>query len=333
MAAGHSPAPADRPAGYARPFSLLRDLGPVLRLIEQAFGEEGREERLAGFDLLALRLAAPLLSLLGRLVPPIRDLFAGVVWEDHGQIVGNVTLSRVAGDRQRWMLGNVAVDAAYRRRGIARQLTLAALREIERRGGELVLLDVRADNEPAYALYRSLGFHPIDRLVELRHPPLSSPPPWPPLARLLRPREWRALWWLYHEATPVTVQRYLPVLQQQVLASALAAGLGVLGRPLLGHSSRIVVIAEGRSLAAAAEIELHGGERPHRARLVVHPFARGRVEEQLVTAVLALAARPRAALRAETRADQTALIAALERAGFQPSRVLDRLVLTLGSAA
>ncbi len=53
---------------------------------------------------------------------------------------------------------NVATDAAFRRRGIARALLESLLEEVKAKGFACALLEVRASNAPAIELYRSLGF-------------------------------------------------------------------------------------------------------------------------------------------------------------------------------
>ena len=58
---------------------------------------------------------------------------------------------------------NVAVSPAYRRRGIARELIQALLRELARQGSHRLTLEVRASNAPARALYESLGFAQVGR--------------------------------------------------------------------------------------------------------------------------------------------------------------------------
>ncbi|MCU1569636.1 MAG: rimI [Naasia sp.] len=55
----------------------------------------------------------------------------------------------------------VAVADTARRRGLGRALMLALLAEADRRGAERVFLEVRADNDGAQHLYRSLGFEQI----------------------------------------------------------------------------------------------------------------------------------------------------------------------------
>lgn len=55
-------------------------------------------------------------------------------------------------------LVNIMVRPDCRRAGIARRLLGFALPELARRGAQRCLLEVRMSNEPAIALYRSLGF-------------------------------------------------------------------------------------------------------------------------------------------------------------------------------
>jgi len=57
---------------------------------------------------------------------------------------------------------DLAVDAGWRRRGLARELLHAVLADARSSGSRLVLLEARASNEPALALYRSAGFFVTD---------------------------------------------------------------------------------------------------------------------------------------------------------------------------
>ena len=53
---------------------------------------------------------------------------------------------------------NVAVHPDFRRQGVARALILALTEELKKRGSHCLTLEVRASNDPAPALYESLGF-------------------------------------------------------------------------------------------------------------------------------------------------------------------------------
>lgn len=55
-------------------------------------------------------------------------------------------------------IANLAVSPDFRRRGVARALVEHALDWAKAEGAEQALLEVRASNEAAQRLYRSLGF-------------------------------------------------------------------------------------------------------------------------------------------------------------------------------
>lgn len=58
---------------------------------------------------------------------------------------------------------NLAVDPAFRRRGIARALVLALIEQLRKMGSRCLTLEVRASNESAQALYAQLGFESVGR--------------------------------------------------------------------------------------------------------------------------------------------------------------------------
>lgn len=68
-----------------------------------------------------------------------------------GEVAGYLGCHHIAGEG---FIANIAVLPAYRRRGIARALVQAAQAKPLSR----LTLEVRASNEAAIALYRSLGF-------------------------------------------------------------------------------------------------------------------------------------------------------------------------------
>ena len=56
-------------------------------------------------------------------------------------------------------LFNIAVDPAFQRRGLGRELLEHTITEVEQRGVVALWLEVRASNVAAIALYESLGFN------------------------------------------------------------------------------------------------------------------------------------------------------------------------------
>lgn len=72
-----------------------------------------------------------------------------------GKVVGYVIYSDVQGEAE---LLRIAVDKAYRRRGIAALLMQSMLDELTESGAERVSLEVRAHNISAVTLYKKFGF-------------------------------------------------------------------------------------------------------------------------------------------------------------------------------
>ena len=75
-----------------------------------------------------------------------------------GQLAGYVGSQTVLDDMM-----NLAVDPACRRQGIARALVEALTAALAERGVRSLTLEVRASNEGAIALYRTLGFAQVGR--------------------------------------------------------------------------------------------------------------------------------------------------------------------------
>ena len=143
-----------------RPFDVGRDLSAVADLVEACFAEtldtDGRryvqQMHAAARNPRYLRWAA---TMADHVSMPL----TGFVWEEHGQLVGNLSLIPFTYlGRRCYLIANVAVDPVYRRRGIARALTAAALEHARGRGMAEVWLHVREENAAARNLYHSLGF-------------------------------------------------------------------------------------------------------------------------------------------------------------------------------
>ena len=78
-----------------------------------------------------------------------------LVAEQDGRTAGYVGCQTVLDEGY---ITNVAVSPDFRRQGIARALILALIGELRKRGSRCLTLEVRASNDPARALYESLGF-------------------------------------------------------------------------------------------------------------------------------------------------------------------------------
>lgn len=154
-----------------RPFDLGRDLRPVARLISDAFADELDVQGEAALrELRIMGHMSGLVRLLSRSTGEFQDVFNGFVWIEDGRLVGNVTVQRAASGSGRWQIANVAVDPAYRGRGISRSLMETALDYINEMGGTWAVLQVREKNHIARGLYDRLQFENMGGTVEMRCP-------------------------------------------------------------------------------------------------------------------------------------------------------------------
>ncbi len=138
-----------------RPFDMRRDLLSVAGLVELCFAEsldaDGR------LYIRQMRQAARSGSLMSLASTDVQ--LGGMVWEEGGKVIGNLSLiPQYFQNRRMYLIANVAVHPDYRRRGIGRALTQAALEEIDRRGRMETWLQVDEDNPAAVNLYRGMGF-------------------------------------------------------------------------------------------------------------------------------------------------------------------------------
>lgn len=148
------------PASPVRPLNILHDLPQVADLIELCFSstidDEGQsyleQMRRASRDNDFLRWA-------GRVVDSTSMPLSGFIWEEDGRIVGNASLVyQNFGTRRIAMIANVATHPDFRRRGIGRALTEAAMAHARRKGARELWLHVRDDNPTAIRIYEALGF-------------------------------------------------------------------------------------------------------------------------------------------------------------------------------
>jgi len=143
-----------------RRLDVRRDLLAAADLIEHAFSpwldEDGwdylRQVRRAAVSGLAQPTG---MGYRERITTPL----FGYIWEENGQVVGNLSLIPVVNQGSFiYMIANVAVDPAFQGRGIGTALTRAGLEHIRRLGLPAAWLQVREDNFPARELYRKTGF-------------------------------------------------------------------------------------------------------------------------------------------------------------------------------
>jgi ribosomal protein S18 acetylase RimI-like enzyme len=310
-----------------------RDLGAIASLIANAFADEmDQRGRAALREMRWMARLSPLVWWWAQADPTFGDAFNGFVWEEPSsrgkttQIVGNVSLTRAPGNRQRWIICNVVVRADYRRQGIGQQLVDAAIAEARVMRAVGVLLQVYQDNDTALQLYLNRGFQEAAgetdlRLETIRSAVLVDAPgyqirAWQPpdgqviydLARLVIAPE---LQWLKPlNATGYQLDWWTRV--GRSLADFLA------GR----RSYRLSATKDGQLVATMAMTASFRREE-HYLELLIHPNHTGQVETALISRALhILSAIPSRPVRITVDKDHASLLKVLEDYGFHRQRTL-----------
>lgn len=265
-----------------RPVDVRRDLGGIASLMELCFGSDlDAGGRYAVGEMRALSRTGPLLWLLAAPLHGRSAWGLGYVWVEDGQVIGNVSTQRSSGSAQGWLIANVAVHPDFRRRGIARALTLAALDLAADNGARWMALQVNADNPGAIALYRNLGFAQVAARTRWSRPAgTAPPPPADSTDATIRPRrrnEWPQQFDLAQRVRPAGLT-WTSSLRPEDFRPSLARALD---RFMSGQwQEHWLAVAEER-VAGSLTLLTNAGDGDNLA-LMIHPEWRGRLERPLL---------------------------------------------------
>ena len=326
-----------RAQGNLRRMDPVQDLGTIADLIARAFADDIDERGQAALrEMRWMARLSPLVWWLAQADPSFQDTFNGFVWEEPSEkgraarrsarIVGNVSLNRAPGSRQRWILCNVMVKEEYRGRGIARKLMEAAIAEAQDLGAAGVVLQVYRDNPTALRLYTSMGFQQASGETDLR---LESVTPVDLLEapdyrlRPWKPADGQAVFELARQARPVTQQWIRPLRADQYHPDWLLR----LGQRILdmvaGRRVYRLTALEGDCVAATLAVTAAFRRGDHHLSLLVHPSHVGRIESALISRGLyMLAAIPPRPVRITVDMDHEAVLNVLRSYGFKEQRTL-----------
>jgi len=314
-----------------RPFRLAHDLPALADLVEVSFGEDlcrtNSQIVVEMRDMASWGLTLRLLAMLG-------SPYRGLVWEEDGHILGNITMVRER--KGIWSLSNVAVSPEARGRGIASALLDAAITSLRDSGAQHLTLQVRPENQIAVGMYQRRGFVSIDRIEELfvhadlwpvsiGHPSNSV------VIRRPSRQDVPGIIKLINESRSELVRQLDDTRDEQWQRGTWRAAARALGTSLKGQQRiDLLAVSDGVPLGVAwATVRLFG--LAHEIGLYVSAGNHGHVAESLLDRLLAeLAPLPRRDLHASISALQPQTLEAFHRVGFETVRVLDRMVHTLG---
>lgn len=148
-----------------RSFDVRSDLLPVSDLVELCFADRLTPDgeallRKMRSSARSQRFQEWAFQMAGQISMP----FTGYVWEENGEIIGNLSLVPYhIGGLYYYMIANVAVHPDYQRKGIARSLVREALDFLIPRRLDGIWLQVDEGNQAAVDLYLRQGFQEISR--------------------------------------------------------------------------------------------------------------------------------------------------------------------------
>ncbi len=308
-----------------RPITSSYDLIGVSRLVERAFADDmdasGRQA------MREMRVMSQLFGWLDVFGGPGAGVMPGFVWLENGVIVGNVTVRKLNLAGFGWMIGNVAVDPAWRRRGIARQLMQAALDHAREHNAQWIALQVRSDNAAARRLYHSLGFEDTGETVYFEtERPVPTQRPLPPVEgrlRAARSTDTDQLYALAQSLVPESARWTEPLSRGQFDLNFEKR----LSNTLTRTHAAWRVVETGKQLGGAASLEVNGWTRRGRLGLWVAPARAGRVEQVLIDSVLAELPPRTRSISARLPGDHVAGRVGLITRGFRQVRALTHMRL------
>ena len=310
-----------------RPLDVRRDMRGVATLIGEVFANELDRAGLA--SLRELRTISRLGPLLYLLVPgngELNGFFQGFVWEEGGEIVGNVTLQQLDDLGRRWMIANVAVAPSLRRRGIARALMDAALERIWQAGGEWALLQVREHNDVARSLYERMGFSKIMTETALRcqRPPATPPVSLPADVEIERlyDRDWPAVQYLLSQALPGLPRWWNPIRSKNFRRNSDPALVLRWGHRLGLPQRQRLGLRRGSDLLGVLDVWANPRDE-QRLDILLHPDVREAwTEPVLHYGLRELQRYPQQPISATLFDYQPQAIVSLQALDFRPTRVL-----------
>jgi len=310
---------------HVRQIDPWRDGRAVANLLEASFRDEATKDD-------GVRLIRALRNY-GMLDALALGASTGFVWIEDGQLIANASVQRSYTSRDTWIVGNVATQSAYRNRGIGRAVVEACIRYAASRGARYIALQAEVNNGPALHLYEKLGFRRLGEVTHYLRPNRLALPAGelPPGVRKAKWSDRAAVWALARHHVP----------DRFTFAEPFDAGAYRLGlrwsllNTLNGNAEQWLVMdagPRGRLLGAVRTRANLEGSYHH---LEVLPDADATVEDAIrliesgLRRLSKYVSKPIYAAHARL-ADVPH--AALQAAGFQPTRTLVHMRLALAEA-
>jgi N-acetylglutamate synthase-like GNAT family acetyltransferase len=268
----------------------------------------------------------PLLSFIGLFKSKYKHMTDGFVFENQaGEIIATTHVSP-AGNY--WEIAMVATRKDYRRRGLARKLVTTAIEHAKAHGADMCVLEVLQENDPAFLLYKDLGFVHFDTKLKLKLEPSETPN----LTPITTPKGYKLLkldrnkkvqqekFDLEKRVTPDPVQKFLPVDRAKYFKPISIRIIRPLAKKILKIDSHEWGIYWGNQLVAHTQLFLAKNERNvHRCDIMIDLDHIGLLSNIFVTKILSIISEHseyEVSIVLEQRAADKSLIKVLQEHNF-----------------
>jgi ribosomal protein S18 acetylase RimI-like enzyme len=238
-----------------RPFQLPQDIDIMNSLVIEGFQypenpawsvqEDEKQDMIDRIN--GAKRIWPILRIMQMISPVFRDALCGFIDEEENKPVALINYMRQR-DEPEWYIANVTVLPAYRRRGIARKLVEATLEELRKRKARVVFLEVVDGNDPAFNLYKEMGFDAYTKSSQYHYqkdtPITTLSLPEDHKLKSLSRFDWQTRFTFAKRVTPEHISRYEPVTQGRFRVPIVMSLFGKLFESFGGsHSERSAIYA------------------------------------------------------------------------------------------
>ncbi len=150
-----------------RPLNLKQDFEELIPFYDEIFEKELSAKGASVRAMLSeMKAFIPFFRFLGFFSKNYRHALDGFVYENSERKI--VSTVNIGYSGNFWEIAMVATHPDYRRRGLAKKLIFESLDHAKKHNAEMCVLEVLEENEPAYKLYRNLGFQHFDTQAKLK---------------------------------------------------------------------------------------------------------------------------------------------------------------------
>ncbi|NHK31137.1 MAG: GNAT family N-acetyltransferase [Asgard group archaeon] len=277
-----------------RPINIKKDYDELIPFYDQIFEKELSAKGISIRSFLdEFKRMMPFFKIMGIFSKNFRHVFDGFVYENKGgKIVSTVN---VGYSGNYWEIAMVATHPDYRRNGLAKKLILKSLEHAKKHNAKQCVLEVLEENEPAYNLYKKLGFNHFDTIMKLKleKGKINSLSKYEfPDEYTIQPRTYdkktgKAMYELEEKATPQNVLDFLPVNKLKHQKTFLMRLMRPFFKLISGSKATKWLVYNDNNLVGILYIEIGQTEEDcHNIELIIDPDHAEKITSVLINMAL-----------------------------------------------